>query len=413
MNTYTKYYYLKRRIVLCLLAGATALYAAPEAYGAAAVVPNNELPAGGASVLGGHTGLNQNAGTATNPVMNIRQNGKTGVITWDSFNIGANAVVNFSADAANFNTLNYVKGSIEASQIYGTINAAGGNIYVVNPAGVQIGPSAQINAGGLHVSAAGLTDEMLSRIQADTNMEEFMNAAQDCRTDAELMSLGNINAGSVSFESNGRIVIDTERVRSEDNKKNEGFVVRASDASRVLLGYDAYDEANHTYAGKDKTFANVQVNGEVQGVSGYMWVEDARQLQAMDTNLGGKYALRNSIDATGTAAWHDDDGDTVREGFKPVGVGADGKVSVSTADGAAKYGFYGAFDGLDYNIFGLTINRGDTDNVGLFGVAHDADISRVTLVGGSITGRHFVGRTAQPLRAIATSAASSATAAAP
>ena len=44
-----------------------------------------------------------------------------------------------------------------------------------------------------------------------------------------------------------------------------------------------------------------------------MWVEDARQLQAMDTNLGGKYALRNSIDATGTAAWHDDDGDTVRE----------------------------------------------------------------------------------------------------
>lgn len=394
MNTYTKYYYLKRRIVLCLLAGATALYAAPEAYGAAAVVPNNELPAGGASVLGGHTGLNQNAGTATNPVMNIRQNGKTGVITWDSFNIGANAVVNFSADAANFNTLNYVKGSIEASQIYGTINAAGGNIYVVNPAGVQIGPSAQINAGGLHVSAAGLTDEMLSRIQADTNMEEFMNAAQDCRTDAELMSLGNINAGSVSFESNGRIVIDTERVRSEDNKKNEGFVVRASDASRVLLGYDAYDEANHTYAGKDKTFANVQVNGEVQGVSGYMWVEDARQLQAMDTNLGGKYALRNSIDATGTAAWHDDDGDTVREGFKPVGVGADGKVSVSTADGAAKYGFYGAFDGLDYNIFGLTINRGDTDNVGLFGVSHDADISRVTFVGGSITGRHFVGSVA-------------------
>ena len=208
------------------------------------------------------------------------------------------------------------------------------------------------------------------------------------------MSLGNINAGSVSFESNGRIVIDTERVRSEDNKKNEGFVVRASDASRVLLGYDAYDEANHTYAGKDKTFANVQVNGEVQGVSGCMWVEDARQLQAMDTNLGGKYALRNSIDATGTAAWHDDDGDTVREGFKPVGVGADGKVSVSTADGAAKYGFYGAFDGLDYNIFGLTINRGDTDNVGLFGISHDADISRVTLVGGSITGRHFVGSVA-------------------
>ena len=147
MKTYTRYDYLAHRIRLCLLAGAAVLYTAPAVYGAAAVVPNNELPMGGHSVMGGHTGLNDNAGTATNPVMNIQQNGKNGVITWNSFNIGANAVVNFSANTANFNTLNYVNGG-NASQIYGTINAAGGTIYVVNPAGVQIGPSAQINADG-------------------------------------------------------------------------------------------------------------------------------------------------------------------------------------------------------------------------------------------------------------------------
>ena len=52
----------------------------------------------------------------------------------------------------------------------------------------------------------------------------------------------------------------------------------------------------------------------------FMWVEDATQLQAIDTNLSGKYALKNSIDAIGTKKWNDG------EGFKPLGfkpLGAD------------------------------------------------------------------------------------------
>lgn len=390
MKTYTRYDYLAHRIRLCLLAGAAVLYTAPAVYGAAAVVPNNELPMGGHSVMGGHTGLNDNAGTATNPVMNIQQNGKNGVITWNSFNIGANAVVNFSANTANFNTLNYVNGG-NASQIYGTINAAGGTIYVVNPAGVQIGPSAQINADGLYVSNKNLNDVLQGSL-AGKDVSTIVSGGT--RTDAELMSLGNINAANVTFEGNGRIVIDTERVRDEENKKNDRFSVITDNADAVILGYDAYDGETKTYAGKEKTFRKVKVNGTAKDVSGYMWVEDARQLQAMDTNLGGKYALRNSIYATGTASWHDEDGDADQEGFKPIGVSADGKVTVSHTGDAAKYGFYGVFDGLDYNIFGLTINRGDTDNVGLFGVGHDADINHVALVGGSITGRNFVGSVA-------------------
>ena len=79
------------------------------------------------------------------------------------------------------------------------------------------------------------------------------------------------------------------------------------------------------------------------------------------------------------------------EGFLPIGIHNDGKVYETTVDGETKYGFYGNFDGVDYNIFGLTINREDTNNVGLFGVAHDANINNVTLVGGSITGGSVVG----------------------
>lgn len=111
---------------------------------------------------------------------------------------------------------------------------------------------------------------------------------------------------------------------------------------------------------------------------GYMWVEDIEQLQAVNTNLSGQYALRNSIDATATQDWNDQDTSIdVKEGFASIG----------NTDKA----FTGKFDGLDYNIFNLNINR-NTGNVGLFGVVgNGAVIRNVTLVGGSITGGSNVG----------------------
>lgn len=194
--------------------------------------------------------------------------------------------------------------------------------------------------------------------------------ANSTNTDAVLMSLGNINASEVTFEGDGRIVIDTERIKKNDIV-TDNFIVKTDDVNDVLLGYDAYNTGadKDTYAGKDKTFNdNVLVNGQkpTENVKGYMWVENVNQLQAINTNLSGNYALRNSIDATGTA----------QKSFKPIG-----------SDGNA---FYGKFDGIDYNIFGLTIKNGG-ENTGLFGYTNNATISNVTLVGGSITGKDNVG----------------------
>ena len=104
----------------------------------------------------------------------------------------------------------------------------------------------------------------------------------------------------------------------------------------------------------------------------YMLVNDVNQLQAMNTNLGGIYALGKNIDATATATWN------AGAGFVPVG------------DGVAQ--FMGNFDGLGYTISNLTINRPTTDYVGLFGFAGvPAIIHNVGLIGGSSAGRTYVG----------------------
>lgn len=366
---------LKRNLLICLLAGSAVMYTLPL-HAATSVIGNGTLPSGG-NVMAGQIDIPDWARPGgTNPAgnleMNIIQNSQNGVIKWDSFDIGGSATVNFRGPQ-DFNTLNYVN-SGAASQIYGTINAQGGNIFIVNPAGVQIGNSAQINVGSLYVSNKTFSDDLLKSVNESTVLNDFMQ--EGSTGDAALMSLGNINAGEVTFEGNGRIVIDSERLLNSDgNSKNTNFEVHTDDAGNVLIGYDAYvdtdkDGDGHIdgYKNQDRAFnQNVFVNGQnpEDNVKGYMWVEDVEQLQAINTNLEGNYALRNSIDATSTE----------QNGF--------------TSIGSDKKAFAGKFDGIDYNIFGLTINGGD--NTGLFGYTNNATISNVTLVGGSITGKDNVG----------------------
>lgn len=376
---------LKRNLLICLLAGSAVMYTLPL-HAATSVIGNNTLPQNGQFVGGSAAGSIVQKGDLQ---LDVSQKYQNAVIKWDSFDVGGSATVNFSAEGAyanNFNTLNYIN-SGAASQIYGTINAQGGNIFIVNPAGVQIGNSAQINVGSLHVSNKNL-DDAINKLFDDASKDETGNfyqtiglpselMANSTNTDAVLMSLGNINANKVTFEGDGRIVIDSERLKDEAGNDKLGYqniniTTSADNTDNIIIGYDAYDETITNgsvvgYANKNTGDAIATVttkNGTSQYTKkdGYMWVEDVKQLQAIDTNLGGNYALRNSID--GTQA----------NNFKSIG---------------SNTAFSGKFDGIDYNIFNLNISG--TDNVGLFGKTNGATINNVTLVGGSITGKDNVG----------------------
>lgn len=362
---------LKRNLLICLLAGSAVMYTLPL-HAATSVIGNNTLPSGG-EVMAGQIEIPDWARPGgTNPAgnleMNIIQNSQNGVIKWDSFDIGGSATVNFRGPQ-DFNTLNYVN-SGAASQIYGTINANNnGNIFIVNPAGVQIGNSAQINVGSLYVSNKYLNEGKLGAF-AGTITPEMINATKTA--DAALMSLGNINASKVIFEGDGRIVIDSERLKDVAGTEKltaDKIFVNTKDKNNVVIGYDAYEKGS--YANVKNTQELVTLNGseKLTKADGYMWVEDVEQLQAINTNLEGNYALRNSIDATSTA--------TAGNSFTSIG-----------SDNNA---FKGKFDGIDYNIFGLTIDNNNKSNTGLFGETNGATINNVTLVGGKITGGNNTG----------------------
>ena len=103
-------------------------------------------------------------------------------------------------------------------------------------------------------------------------------------------------------------------------------------------------------------------------------ISDVEQLQCIeDKGLDSHYQLTSDIDASGTALWNGG------SGFDPIG------------DDSNE--FTGTFDGNGYTITGLTIDRGGTDNVGLFSVVGSGGtLTNVALEEGDVTGDYRVGQ---------------------
>lgn len=372
---------LNHYIKLACLTGALFCYSA-SAY--AEVMPNTQLPVNGQWIMGGPNSniINPNDTVKfDNNTMNIKQEEINAVIKWGKFSIGSIATVNF--DTANrdgngqFNILNYDAGG-SMSQIRGTLKStAGGNIFIVNPAGVFIGNSAQVDVGSLYVSNKKLDESKLVNFNgANGGNINAMLANDQPQTPAELMSLGHINANNVTFVGD-RIVLDTELLTTnglENKMAAEDIQITTSAPNKVVIGYneyDAVDKYDQTEVQKQEVIAKVNGN-DFKKDDGYMWVRDLEQLQAMNTNLDGNYALRNGIGAIST----------VDNSFTPIGDSANpftGKL-----DGLA-----GNVDGIDFAIFDLHVTGSNTigqDNLGLFGVTQNAEIRNVLLTGGEVSG---------------------------
>lgn len=366
------------------------------------VVANNMLPGNGkqgtvvaGSVAGGFT----DGSWAQGNQMIMHQTTQNAIVTWDSFSIGANASVTINGDHNNFNMLNYVTGS-ESSQIYGKLNSyvggkQGGNIYLVNPNGVQIGNSAEINVGSLHIA-----NKKIDNINTWTENTDIANALKQNKamTNAELMSLGYINANKLVFEGE-RVVIDMDRLSGLDTNNHAALTIvskpyddkieSVGDNSKydVVLGSSTPEKAKEW--SKYMVFADVSDNGGPMDTATstswhgwinvgnpdapnqtitefftYRWIKDGKELEKIGQTegwgMGDHYALRYSIDLTGSDQ-------------TPIG---------NTRENA----FKGKFDGLGNSIFGLSINNSDDkkgDATGLFGFTDGAIMGNVTLIAGN------------------------------
>lgn len=206
-------------------------------------------------------------------------------------------------------------------------------------------------------------------------------------TNAELMSLGYINANKLVFEGE-RVVIDMDRLSGLDTTKADALtivtqpydgksvggnrkydVVLGSSTPKNAQEWGKYIEFADNVTGK-RWQGTVQAgnpdapNQSVTEFFTYRWIKDGKELEKIgketDWGMGDHYALRYSIDLTGSNQ-------------TPIG---------NTKDNA----FKGKFDGLDNSIFGLSIDNRDNSKgkaTGLFGFTDGAIMGNVTLIAGN------------------------------
>jgi filamentous hemagglutinin family protein len=104
------------------------------------------------SVVSGNISVQQSGNT-----VQINQTTQRGIISWDTFNIGANEKTKFNQPNANSVTLNRINAEMGPSLIFGQLSA-NGKIILINGAGLYFGASSMVNVGSIIASTSNISN---------------------------------------------------------------------------------------------------------------------------------------------------------------------------------------------------------------------------------------------------------------
>jgi filamentous hemagglutinin family protein len=229
------------------------------------------LPTGG-TVASGNVAI----GSTSSTNLTVTQSSRTGIVNWSSFSVGQGYQVQFNNRSGA--TLNRVTGNVPSS-INGQLSATG-SVYLVNPAGVVVGPNGVVKTGGSFVAST-----------LDVGDAEFRaGGALSFRGDskASVVNLGKIGS------SNGDVVLIARQVRNDGTLAARNGTVAMASGSEVLLSDGSLGN------GKVLVRRPVQ-DGEIRN-SGAIRAAEVE----LRTNGGNIYALAGNtgraITATGVAS---------------------------------------------------------------------------------------------------------------
>src|SRR5438445_1206963 len=104
----------------------------------------------GESVVAGNATFNR----ATPGSLIVNQTSTRAIINWSDFSIGSGELTKFIQPSTTAAVLNRVVGG-NLSQLYGTLQG-NGQVYVIHPSGILVGPQDQINTPGFLASTLNL-----------------------------------------------------------------------------------------------------------------------------------------------------------------------------------------------------------------------------------------------------------------
>lgn len=266
---------MKTKLFRGLIASSLALgFAANSAHAG----PEGGVVVGGSATISG-------AGTATTTII---QNSDRAIINWQDFSIGLGEITRFIQPGSDAAVLNRVL-SGNPSQLLGTLQA-NGQVYLINPNGITVGPSGIINAGSFVASTL------------DINNATFMgggNLLFSGDSLAGVENLGTINA------LGGNIFLFGHTVKNSGTLSADGTVglaagtkIELRQAGNERIGVLLGDSSAQTAIGVDNQGLIKATSAEIQAAGGNIYavaINNGGTIRATPTLVmeGGKLVLKS------------------------------------------------------------------------------------------------------------------------
>ncbi|WP_225607886.1 MULTISPECIES: MBG domain-containing protein [unclassified Pseudomonas] len=251
------------------------------------VMAGDALPQGG-SIISGSGSISQNGNEMTVNTQSART-----AINWQRFSVGADNRITFNQPDGKSVTLNRVIGS-DPSKIYGAVTS-NGQLILVNPNGVWIGPKAHISSSALVASAGFLTEEQAKKF------------AESGKLDIQLT--GNVtNQGRITVHDNGMVALLGAQVNNAGVIQARKGMVQLATGPQATLDFHGDGLLNIAVSGEpgEKDSVNPDVtggvhnSGEIDVGNGTVAMSAARAAKHLDSviNVGGN-VLADSVSTDG------------------------------------------------------------------------------------------------------------------
>ncbi|SDJ33620.1 filamentous hemagglutinin family N-terminal domain-containing protein [Pseudomonas delhiensis] len=234
------------------------------------------LPQGG-QVVGGQASISQNGAN-----MEVTTAGPRTAIDWQRFNVGPDNSITFKQPDGRSVTLNRVIGS-DPSKIYGAITS-NGQLILVNPNGVWLGPNSRIAASALVASAGFVTDEQAREFAASGKL------------DIQLKGLVR-NEGHITVHDNGMVALLGAQVENHGVIQARKGTAKLATGPRATLDFHGDGLLNIAVGGepgeRDSVNADVKGgvhnSGQVDVGNGVVAMSAERAARHLDSviNVGG------------------------------------------------------------------------------------------------------------------------------
>lgn len=250
---------LLRRTALCGVLSVSAVFGGHLTEAVAGPV-GTKVTSGSVSV--------QRSGTHTE----FTQTTNKAILTHKSFDIGRNESVNFAQPSKNALAVNKIVGSDLPTNIAGKLTA-NGNVWVINPSGVAISGTAQVNVNGLIATTASISDQDIL-----SGRNSFAGAPDG----SSVVNAGRIDAGD------GSVVLVAPVVENTGTITTNGSDIALGAGSGFTVDFDGDGLTRFEVAAGNGVSLTNTGTLSAQGGAAYISAASADQVHTQVVSIGGK-----------------------------------------------------------------------------------------------------------------------------